>query len=270
MHSTKDYRDFDGTAADAYVKTAYELNGAGMTTKITYTDYAGAVGVKKEEYTIGYDKRGYITSETAASNYDGEKTENRSYVYDDLGRLTSSTMGEKTHTYTYDKVGNRQTEYDGTKTMSYYYNEFDQLTQVTKGGAGYLEYTYDNRGNQKMQNNVADEVAQKYTYNLMDQLYDVRLWVGNYEMGDQQNYYNAGGQRVRMVDDGTITKYYYDKESLLYTTNGQNLMVSENILDENGRIITSKRFEQTSDTPYENKYYFYNYDIRGSVTNILN
>ena len=65
---------------------------------------------------------------------------------------------------------------------------------------------------------------------------------------------------------GQITKYYYAGANLLYTTNQNNVKAQEHILDPSGQIVASKRF----DGAYENMFFFYNYDIRGSVTNIIN
>ena len=59
---------------------------------------------------------------------------------------------------------------------------------------------------------------------------------------------------------------------MLYTTAGDGTLVTENILGLNGGIIGSKRFSDPYGTPeeeYANRYYFYHYDIRGSVTNIV-
>ena len=37
---------------------------------------------RKEEYTITYDNNGYITAETAYTNYGTAKTVNKAYEYD--------------------------------------------------------------------------------------------------------------------------------------------------------------------------------------------
>ncbi|TYS76510.1 hypothetical protein FZD05_17975 [Rossellomorea aquimaris] len=42
-------------------------------------------------------------------------------------------------------------------------------------------------------------------------------------------------------------------------------MITENVLNPDGEIVPSKRF----DGNYENQYFFYHYDLRGSVTNIV-
>ena len=59
---------------------------------------------------------------------------------------------------------------------------------------------------------------------------------------------------------------------MLYSTNEKNVLETENILDPAGSIIASKRFLDPSEVDsqkYANKYYVFNYDARGSVTNII-
>ena len=59
--------------------------------------------------------------------------------------------------------------------------------------------------------------------------------------------------------------------ALLYTVDNYGILRTENILDLNGNTVAGKRIvllgegEQT----YANEYYFYHYDARGSVTNII-
>jgi len=62
--------------------------------------------------------------------------------------------------------------------------------------------------------------------------------------------------------DGSLT--HNDGGS--YTTDINSIKAQEHILDPGGTIIASKRF----DGIYSNMYFFYNYDLRGSVTSILN
>ena len=97
---------------------------------------------------MAYDKRGYITSETAYTNYGTAETLNKTYTYDNVGRLTKATIGDNEKTYTYDSVGNRLTMSDGTDTYAYTYNQFNQLNAITKNGSAFATHTYDSRGNQ--------------------------------------------------------------------------------------------------------------------------
>ena len=87
-----------------------------------------------------------------------------------------------------------------------------------------------------------------------------------------ENRYDGSGQRIRREENGRETRFYYMGSGLLYTTAGDGTLVTENILGLNGGIIGSKRFSDPYGTPeeeYANRYYFYHYDIRGSVTNIV-
>ena len=96
--------------------------------------------------------------------------------------------------------------------------------------------------------------------------------VVEYEEVVTENRYDGSGQRIRREENGRETRFYYMGSGLLYTTAGDRTLVTENILGLNGGIIGSKRFSDPYGTPeeeYANRYYFYHYDIRGSVTNIV-
>jgi len=55
-----------------------------------------------------------ITDEDITIDYDTVKTITKEHVYDDIGRLSSTTIDSDTTTFTYDDVGNRLTKDDGT------------------------------------------------------------------------------------------------------------------------------------------------------------
>ena len=86
------------------------------------------------------------------------------------------------------------------------------------------------------------------------------------------NTYNAAGKRLKRVEEDKTTRFYYMGEALLFTTNQDLVMTSENVLNTGGQIIASKRFAvpgvEVTD-PFAGQYYFYRYDVRGSVTDIL-
>ena len=84
--------------------------------------------------------------------------------------------------------------------------------------------------------------------------------------------YNAQGQRVTRVEDEVVTHFYYTGSALLFTTVNEYVLQTQNILDPSGTIVASKRFEgqaETGQDPYAEDYFFYRYDIRGSVTTIV-
>ncbi len=85
--------------------------------------------------------------------------------------------------------------------------------------------------------------------------------------------YNSGGQRMKKTEGNNTTKYFYTGSALFYTKNAGGLLTTENILDPSGQIIASRRFDDDNNpsTPneWQDQYYFYEYDIRGSVTAIV-
>jgi RHS repeat-associated protein len=289
----KNYRNFENDMSD-YIKIACDINDAGLTEKITYTDHEdGGTGVIKEQYDLVYDKRGYITDETIYTNYSSAQTVNKSFVYDEIGRLTSATVDSQTTSYTYDNVGNRLSMNDGTDVLGYNYNQFNQLLNVTKNNNAYLSYGYDNRGNQTSevfedylsvtigQTTTTYDRTTAFDYDLMNQLgilstsTPVADAQGNvtYSQVSTTNTYNAAGQRVKRFENGKTTKYYYSGSAILFTTDVNNLLQTENILDLGGSIVASQRFDvdQNPNTPdpYAGDYFFYNYDCRGSTASVI-
>lgn len=303
------YRQFetDGTYYEDYIEMGYSYNTAGMVDVITYKDYdiddndGTTSNSTTETYSLDYDGRGFITDEDVTINYGTSSTTNKDFVYDELGRLKSSTIGNKTTNYTYDDVGNRLTMNDGTYLYEYDYDDegFNLLksiditeisTQTTT--ADHTVYEYDDRGNQTLQrtkvdyNGTVKTQTTKYTFDLMNRMTMAVVSAPSELTIASINVYNVGGQRVTRTDgdwdvstddadsDGlfdvseiqntTETNYFYSGSALLYCTDGADLFTTENILDLGGSIIASKRFE----TSY-NEYYFYNYDVRGSTSSII-
>ncbi|GHU83939.1 hypothetical protein FACS189415_7460 [Bacteroidia bacterium] len=142
--------------------------------------------------------------------------------------------------------------------------------------------TYDGRGNQsssvewKENKQGSDPTWENYTttyaYDLANQL---QKTFGKFESTpvadalETHNFYNGDGQRTMQVlgqlSTGSRTEYFYTGTALLFTSDANGNKGEENILDPGGKIIAGKRF----DGDCEDKFYFYNYDILGSVTNIL-
>lgn len=261
------YLKFD-TAGTSYVKVDYGYNTAGLTESIQYLKDGNS---KIEEYKMVYDRRGFIKNEDIYTNYDAAKTVKKSYQYDEVGRLKSSTQDAKTTSYTYDAVGNRLTMNDGTDTYVYSYNQFNQLKTKTKNGQADSSYDYDLRGNQTKEitkrkiDGVLKNVTSSYQYDLANRLEQVNQTISGEQPVVEKNFYNGDGHRLRREVNGLVSKYFYDGDSLLYTTDANNIKATENVLGPGGTIVTSKRF----DGVYDNMYFFYQYDTRGSVTSIL-
>lgn len=269
----KDYRQFDTDGA-AFIKRSYMYNDAGLMTGMSYADYLNEqdTGTPKEAYSLHYNDRGYLTDENVTTYYDGRVTTEKDYQYDAIGRLKQAKIGDKTTDYTYDDAGNRLTQYDGKDTWYYNYNQFNQLTQVTKNDLTtlYESYEYDDRGNQQYKySDYTDGTAgkvEKNTYDLNNTLQKIESGANVNSLSViNTNAYNAKGQRVRKLDDGATTLYYYSGSAILFTTDQNYTVATENILDLGGQIIASERF----DGAFDNMFFFYNYDYRGSTTAII-
>ena len=191
-------------------------------------------------------------------------------------RLISATYDGTTTTYTYDAVGNRLTRQKGTETAeTYTYNYLNQLTRVQQDTA-VTTYTYDARGNQtqQVQTGTGVTTTSTYGYDLANRL--ISSGISNNAVvpfSTSATYaYNAQGQRVTRVEDEVVTHFYYTGSALLFTTVNEYVLQTQNILDPAGSIVASKRFEgqaATGQDPYADDYFFYRYDVRGSVTTIV-
>jgi hypothetical protein len=97
-------------------------------------------------------------------------------------------------------------------------------------------FEYDSRGNQITEQRRDDNYGARYTYNLRNEL--VQTQYGNADLvvsGNEGYYYNAQGQRVRKTEGANYeTLYYYSGSEVLFTTNGEGLFTTENILAAEG------------------------------------
>ena len=143
-------------------------------------------------------------------------------------------------------------------------------------GTAVTTYTYDARGNQtqQVQTGTGVTTTTNYGYDLANRL--ISTSISNnavIPLSTSATYaYNAQGQRVTRVEDEVITHFYYTGSALLFTTVNEYVLQTQNILDPSGTIVASKRFEgqaETEQDPYADDYFFYRYDVRGSVTNIV-
>lgn len=238
-----------------------------------------------ERHLYSYDKNNNIVREENTNSFEN-LNEVRYYEYDYKGELTSSVIkdfvttyreveiGEAdddgnvlttteavteeterlTTSYTYDKVGNRTKKVENGVTTSYTYNGLNQLT--AESGVSNLTYTYDANGNQI---SVTGGSANKY-YS-----YTPSGMLASYTSGtdSQTNLYNGNGQRVRKTEGTNVTSYFYQNDSVLYTTDNAGSLKSFNLLNVSDAFATS-RISGSSES-----YYFYTEDQRGSTINVL-
>ena len=264
------------TGGTLTTELAYTYNDFGLPVKLTYTDVDGETRTVREETNLTYDGNGNILTEAVTEAYTGSTTKTRTYQYDLGNRLISATYDGTTTAYTYDAVGNRLTRQQGTETAeTYTYNYLNQLTRVQQGTV-VTTYTYDARGNQtqQVQTGTGMTTTTNYGYDLANRL--ISSGISNnavipFSTGATYAY-NAQGQRVTRAEDEVVTHFYYTGSALLFTTVNEYVLQTQNILDPSGTIVASKRFEgqaATGQDPYADDYFFYRYDIRGSVTTIV-
>ena len=273
----KDYRDLLNSS-DQAVKKAYTYDSLDRVKEMTYTDLE--TGKVMESYRYSYDKNSNITEKTEVNNYPKEDTdkvnETKAYTYDALGRLTKTVTTDhknddktKTVTYTYDKAGNRIKEDDGTTQTAYTYNGLDQLQTATKEKGTAVDevrqYSYDANGNQTDVKNTKTGQTESYTYDAENRLSKVSVTDKDGKTAViQQNHYNGDGQRIQKVEGSKTTNYYYQDGVVSYTTDGDNIQTSQNLIGTDGNILATQRYGSD-----HTDYLLYNKDIQGSTTSLV-
>ena len=291
--------------SSGYMRRQYTYNANGMVEKIQYKEQ-GITLREEYDYTYnnrGYISTENKKTEYMIGSKNTENITNLTYTYDAVGRLTKTDENyilkengtkkkdkDNTSSFTYDNMGNRATmivdnEGEDKLWYQYDYDDFDRLTEVKlkKGSAKTYtkseEYSYDDIGRTEWEKNYVkvgsvNKLAKETTY---DYLKSGELYSANVSVKDVNGYpdqalsivdyylYNADGQRILKESAETI-KYYYTGDAVLFTTDINNVKISENIVTRGGEVISSKRFGDVQDG---DAWYYFNYDMRGSTTVIL-
>ncbi|MGY4538172.1 RHS repeat-associated protein [Mucilaginibacter sp. UYNi724] len=137
-------------------------------------------------------------------------------------------------------------------TLAYTYSG-NQLTTVTKGGAAFRSYGYDNNGNA-----TSDGQGNAFTYNMLNLPHEVP--------GKNMSYvYDAGGTKLRKISNGTITEYvagihytgtaidFIQTEEGRAIRSGNNYNYEYTLTDHLGNNRVT--FDQTSGKVSEDDYY---------------
>ena len=274
----------DNTVKESYDYT-YDSRGYIATESILNNYFTTA---KDADFAYTYDTIGRLTTSAYTDN------------------TTSTTTATA---YTYDNVGNRLSKSNSQYTYSYTIGAYNQVSAITKtltGSSTTVEasnFTYDVNGNTtgestttystETQNGTTFDVrtsltkAYSYDYTNMMSAANVSTSVDAKISGSSDPYtnsasdsasdtyvYNGDGQRVKKITGGITTKYYYTGSVVLYTADADNNKISGNIATPSGEIIATKDYANATNADgsantFANKYYFYHYDIRGSVTTLL-
>ncbi len=149
----------------------------------------------------------------------------------------------------------------GETTLTYeYYTGTDNLEDIKNGENTVSAYTYDLSGNE-ITRTVEDTVT-TYAYNPANLLTAVTEQVGQGDPATLAFFdYNASNQRTQKIAGTDETNYFYGGINLLYTTDDNEDMIEENVLEPDGSIVQSRRADESD--------YWYRQDVRGSVTNIV-
>ena len=260
------------------MKKVYTYDSLDRVKEMTYTDLE--TDKVMESYRYSYDKNSNITEKTEVNNYPKEEkdkvNETKAYTYDALGRLTKTVTTDhknddktKTVTYTYDKAGNRIKEDDGTTQTAYTYNGLDQLQTATKEKGTAVDevrqYSYDANGNQTDVKNTKTGQTESYTYDAENRLSKVSVTDKDGKTAViQQNRYNGDGQRIQKVEGSKTTNYYYQDGVVSYTTDGDNIQISQNLIGTDGNILATQRYGSD-----HTDYLLYHKDIQGSTTSLV-
>ena len=157
-------------------------------------------------------------------------------------------------------------------TMCLYLLHIRPATNIKLNDVTQTTFTYDLSGNQITKYTAADSVTFHYAYDSANWLESVTRQVGARPATEVSEYsYDANGQRRQKAVGSSETNYYYSGINLLYTENSEGGIIEEYLIEPDGSIIRAALlsywpdFEEYS---LEDGFY-YRYDIRGSVTNIV-
>ena len=217
---------------------------------------------------------------------------NVDYTYDTLNRLESITNTTSTastianFTYTLDKVGNRETMADSDGLHQYTYDPTYQLTDVDYPARENQHYVYDPAGNRDTVTEGIDVTSYSvndanrymsvgdttYGYNHNGCLtrkttstgttyyqYDYENRLTNVIASESEAIYTYDymGRRIKVNNDGTITKYIYDGNRVIAETDDTSALICEYVygvsIDEALYMIKGGSF------------YYYHYDGLGSA-----
>ena len=278
MSEIRDYPNFAAGGTENYIRRSYAYDGLNRVTGIEYRDSTPDAQVR-ESYQYTYDKNSHILTERIFQGYfeaeGAQVQENRSHVYDALGRLTateirdfSGTLLSRT-TYTYDKNGNRLTETKGDEVTRNTYNSLNQMTASKKVKGSTVQsdksYAYDANGNLKNETDSITKESTDYSYDVGNRLAQAVKKEDGTVILTQTNLYNGNGQRIQKTENGETTKYYYQGDALLATTDAEGNKTSFQLYGLEGNVIAAGRYAGRC----AGEYLTYNKDLKGSTTSLL-
>lgn len=202
---------FDGTvvagnlqwhALQPIPKSLKLANGQTWTSTLDVDGRLTSTTLGNATLSLTWDKANRLTQLTHSL----DPTQNQTYSYDNLDRLTGYNSTARAQNFTYDLTGNLTRKYDrvgsalGQTDLFTIAPTSNRLTQIASRGIG---FGYDAAGNRTTTPNIV------HTYNAKGRLISSAVTTGTLI---QRSYYlyNALEQRVRKIDASGITYYVYD------------------------------------------------------------
>lgn len=264
--SMKEYKE-PGASSSGYILRTYAYDSHGRCISIKYLDNGSEESIL-ESFAYTYDKDNQILTCTHVNNLpeDGSAiNETRSYVYDNYGYLTQSTITDHNNSdaqsvtaYTYDAVGNRLSKTEDGSVTEYTYNGLNQLTEAETADA-VIDYVYDARGNQISETNETESTLTVCTYAVTGEMTELVISSGETTLYTQENTYNHEGIRISKTEGSTTRRYYYDNGIVAYTKDGTSVS-SSNVLSADGELLGTYR---------DSVYYTYTKDTQNSTESII-
>ncbi len=256
------YRDPLGNA----LQTNYDRNGNltsltipdGSTTAYRYDSQGNTIGVT--DAISGQIALTYSPIFNKLQNLTDQRGNTLKYGYDTAGNLTGIIYADgKSESFSYNSQGKvlQSTDRKGSK-IDYTYDTQGRLLTATSADGSAPSYTYDSAGNVKTATNASGTIS--LDYDSANHLTKI-----TYPNGKSLTYaYNAGGQRISMVDQsGFTTNYSYTAAGQLAgTTDALGNPLATYTYDLAGKLNKEVNGNGTYKT--------YEYDRAGQIAHLIN
>ncbi|WP_431355321.1 RHS repeat domain-containing protein, partial [Pseudidiomarina mangrovi] len=223
---------------------------------------SSAMGHELHYLEYFYGSFGNLASQTVYSN-NGASSSTESYSYDDLHRLTSSSLTSGgSISYSYDATGNLTQKSDYASSMTYGASGKSNsgnagpnaVLSATLVGGGSASFTYDNNGN------LTSGAGKSITYNAMNKPTQITA------NGTTVSFsYDANWQRFKKVIGSSSTLYYIDGSVEVELTGGDT--ITRTYIDD---IAVIKRTEHASQALASHEITYTLRDRLGSVVTLTN
>ena len=275
----------DSTGYDSGI-TTYDLNGNAL----TVTDANGNVT------TNTYDSLNRILIANTVHSNDSSKNVNKSYEYDEMGRVQCININNEQTLYLYDDLGRKITEESSTGFKGYYYEGISQnvssyfigrnhqivyenifytyddemrVVQVKEGGNLTASYAYDENGN-KISETLANGVVSTYSYNACNKVTKLVTKSGKFDISSYEySYYLDGSDACKVRNENGIietTSYDYDGLKRLTKESISNGKIADTYAYEYDDYGNRSKMVANGSEEYET---VYDYTVNGKYTALL-